>query len=204
MITDVNVDWWEGYGNWPELHVWVDYCIADRAAEMRDAAWLSVPVFRVSVEIGRLYYRSHGDGRFEYLYHNPAAENGFGGRTFRLVMPDGSERLIRGPWTSNAGVVREIVGLEIMDVVLHGSCGGMGPAAFDVETIREAIEKYRVGVTLGLRGYDRLRWSIIDEKPTDGAGVMASGSRPTISAVPAGLSPEPEQEIDLRALLGEE
>ena len=61
-------------------------------------------------------YLSVTDGIVSFYYHNPKDENGYGGSVFNLAMRDGSERAIKGPWSSNNAWIRQVFGIDSFHV----------------------------------------------------------------------------------------
>ncbi len=61
-------------------------------------------------------YLSVTDGIVSFFHHNPKDEHGFGGSKFTLKMRDGTEREIKGPWSSNDAWIREAFGVDSVSV----------------------------------------------------------------------------------------
>ena len=61
-----------------------------------------------------------------FFFHSPRNERGFGGAEYKLQMVDGSERVIKGPWSSSASTMNALFGLtdplvEVVDVTEYSS-----------------------------------------------------------------------------------
>lgn len=61
-------------------------------------------------------YLSVTDGIVSFFYHNPKNEHGYGDRTFNLTMRDGTERVVKGPWSSNNSWIRQLFGVDSFHV----------------------------------------------------------------------------------------
>lgn len=85
-VTEVSVDWLDGFGNSPEFRVGMS-----RIPKRHEL------VYR---ERGGTYLAILGDYASFLRYDKPG--DGFGGRTFELRMDDGTTRKLVGPWSSNA------------------------------------------------------------------------------------------------------
>jgi len=95
QVLDGRIDWNEGYGNDPELQVLVDEIPSPIEFDAYERS------------SGTVYFGSK-DGYCRYFYHDPSNEDGFGGSSFTLLMSDGSEKVIKGPWASRAGAMNEL------------------------------------------------------------------------------------------------
>lgn len=92
FIMDAKVEWHKGFSNSPDLKILVD--------KMPDN-----DSFRFQEKNCIYYAENEGLVRF-YYYRRPG--EGFGGREFKLTMEDGSEKVLKGPWSSNSGAVNSI------------------------------------------------------------------------------------------------
>lgn len=85
-VRNIMVDWMEGYLNDPDIKV-----IVDRIPEIEEM---------VFERRGTLYF-AHEDGYVNfYSYNHPG--DGYGGRKFTLNMKDGTQSILKGPWSSNS------------------------------------------------------------------------------------------------------
>jgi hypothetical protein len=89
-ILDARIDWFHGWANAPELQVLVDH--------YPDTSDLKF------VKCGDLYYAQGEDVAHFYAWDGKPGQ-GFGGRQFRLNMEDGTQTVLKGPFSSNAGFV---------------------------------------------------------------------------------------------------
>lgn len=83
------IKWWEGWGNDPVLELLID-CFP-----------LFAP-FRFEKR-GPIYYAELDSYVRYYAYRKP--DRGFGGRHFPITMKDGTEIILKGPWSSRPGAV---------------------------------------------------------------------------------------------------
>lgn len=96
----------EGYANPPKLQI-----LVDRLAHLEEFR------FRAKdLGSGETAYLAELNGQVEFFLHNPRRETGFGGSVFHIVMEDGSKRDVKGPWSSRAGVMGPLFGLELVTV----------------------------------------------------------------------------------------
>lgn len=96
-LTDATWNEMEGFTNNPRLE-----------ASVSEIPGLEGITFREYEFSGssNLYVGEH-DGRVKFFSHPGDDENagGFGGRSYTLTMEDGSTKVLRGPYSSRAGVV---------------------------------------------------------------------------------------------------
>ncbi|MGW8177501.1 MAG: hypothetical protein ACWGQW_01725 [bacterium] len=85
------VNWWEAYANEPGLQI-----LVDKMPDLGDLRY---------EERNGLYY-AEKDGYVSFYYYVRPGE-GFGGRAFKVVMKDGEEKILKGPWSSNSGSMNE-------------------------------------------------------------------------------------------------
>lgn len=91
-VTDATVNWYVGCVNDPQLRLTIPGAIA----AMNDEN------LRYERK-GSLYYAENG-GMVSFFYYSRPDE-GFGGRHFPIVLKDGTEKILKGPWSSRAGVM---------------------------------------------------------------------------------------------------
>lgn len=65
---------------------------------------------------GGTTFLSVTDGIVSFFRHKPNDEHGYGGSVFTLKMSDGTERKIKGPWSSNSAWIREVFGVDSVSV----------------------------------------------------------------------------------------
>lgn len=94
-VLDAEVNWREHVANDPVLELHVDE-IPDRR-EMR---------FEHNAERG-LWYGEHGGFVMFYSWKGPKNEGGFGGQHYRITTVEGEDVILKGPWSSRAGVMNK-------------------------------------------------------------------------------------------------
>lgn len=71
----------------------------------------------IALEDGTFYFAiDQVTGAVDFMFHDPLCETGFGGAVFKLPMKDGSIREIKGPWSSRAGALEDLIGIPVVDV----------------------------------------------------------------------------------------
>jgi hypothetical protein len=113
-ILRARVNWRDGWDNHPNLELLVD-------------KMPTIDILRYEEREDLFYAELNGYVSF-YYYSQPA--NGFGGAVFNITMKDGSERMLKGPWSSRAGVANRL---------------GFGPC-LDV-SMTDKLESYEKGYT---------------------------------------------------------
>lgn len=100
-ILKSDVNWLKAYSSVPIIK-----CLVDKIPR-RDSF--------IYTKNSNIYW-SQSDGFVSFYYHNPSDETGFGGTLFKLKMDDGSEKTIKGPWSSRPGIMNKIFphSVEIM------------------------------------------------------------------------------------------
>lgn len=88
-ILDAKIRWNERHGNDPEIMVLVN----GNMPMMQE---------RKYVKKNGLYYSESGGWVSLFSYHGPG--DGYGGRSYRLKMMDGTEEILHGPFSSRPGV----------------------------------------------------------------------------------------------------
>ncbi len=86
-ITHAAVEWYEEYSNSPTLYIEVDGFLP------------SVEDYRYE-QRGSCYFGQHESGCCSFFSYTSPGE-GYGGREFRLTMIDGSQQVLKGPWSGN-------------------------------------------------------------------------------------------------------
>ena len=94
-VKDARVDWVKGFNNDPRLEV-----LVDKMPNHNDLRY----------ECKEGLYFAEADGYVSFMYHsgNPEQQQGYGGRHFKLTMKDGSEVVLKGPWSSRASVANSL------------------------------------------------------------------------------------------------
>jgi hypothetical protein len=91
-ILAASVEWFDTFGNDPELKLLVDK-IPDHSElkyESKDGLWVA-----------------YNNGYVSFYYHSGDDKNhgGFGWDTVNITLVDGTKKSLRGPWSSRAGCV---------------------------------------------------------------------------------------------------
>lgn len=124
-VINVQIDHHEGYANSPTFDVYVD------KLPSRDELIYAECLIKHST----LYLAITKDGYASYMLHNPSNESGFGGSKFTFKVLNSDEpRVIRGPWSSRAGIVNKFFTTQIVDVtyILPNGEKRSGALALDV------------------------------------------------------------------------
>ncbi len=68
---------------------------------------------------GCTLYVAECRGAVDFMFHDPGNQEGYGGREFHITLVNGSNVMVKGPWSSRPGVVNQMVpGLRVMDVMI--------------------------------------------------------------------------------------
>lgn len=104
-IKHAFIDWHDEFSNPPTLHVVIDaFPDEDQLVyDRRDGLWFA--------ELdGYARFYSHGGGEKN--------EGGFAGRSYTLTMRDGTQQVLRGPWSSRSSVMN-LYFKHTMEVTAH-------------------------------------------------------------------------------------
>ena len=168
-IIGISVDWMVGWGNPPQLRVHVDYAEDEHRERVAAIPWTP------HAHPGRagccLWVRDEGGGRWTYMIQTNDP-HGFGGRVFKLLQQDGSTVDVKGPWSSNPCAVRDLAGIDLMDVIIVDSHGQhYGGSDYEGTVVQEAITRLAVPIevtfvegTFG-DGTPWHRWKVTTPKP---------------------------------------
>lgn len=122
IISDVSVNWHREYANDPDLVIHLAHEAPGLDQYRFDA---------LELECGTVLYYGTCGQLVRFFAHDPSNESGFGGGEFVLTMHDGSQRTIRGPWSSRSSVMNEHGFGPCTEVTLRepgmrsGLCGAM-------------------------------------------------------------------------------
>lgn len=105
-VLQATIDWMLDWDNDPHLKVLVDK-IPDK-----------VIYHQYDLDSGAAFYVGENDGWVSYFYHNPMNQTGFGGRNFTLTLDTGEVKVIKGPWSSRAGVANHYLKIPCVDVTI--------------------------------------------------------------------------------------
>lgn len=106
-IIDARVDWQEKYSHPPRMDILVESIQDELLYEKHLVGDDHI-----------LYYGESPEGYVNYYVHNPADQSGFGGRLFRFKLYNGTTEVVRGPWSSRAGIVNKLGIGPVVDVAI--------------------------------------------------------------------------------------
>jgi len=89
---DAKVEWHKQFSNVPGLKI-----LVDKMPDYKE--------FRY-IEKNGIYY-AENEGLVSFYYYQSPGE-GFAGREFHITMEDGSEKILKGPWSSNSNAVNRM------------------------------------------------------------------------------------------------
>ena len=72
---------------------------------------------------GTLYY-AEKDG-YVHFFHYDRPGDGYGGRHFPITLTDGTEVVLKGPWSSRAAVMKNAGFPETVELVINGFSGAV-------------------------------------------------------------------------------
>jgi len=101
-IRDIRVSWNLGVHNDPELQI-----LLTRIAESEE--------FRYRERSGCYFAHVGCEVRFKYHSGEPEQQEGYAGRHFDLKMMNGTRKVLKGPWSSRAGVMNARFNPKCMD-----------------------------------------------------------------------------------------
>ena len=90
-IESVKVNWWDGYGNLPQVEVTVD-----KIPEHDKLRYQRVNA------LGAALFFAHDPSGYVSYFAGTSDHHGYGGNTFKVTMLDGSKDEWTGPWSSNS------------------------------------------------------------------------------------------------------
>jgi len=96
-IEDAEVDWREDVGNPPRLVLYVN--------EVPNYTDLT---FQGSKDEGFWYGEDSDTGYVEFFAWSGGQQDGFGGRHYEIKLKDGDTQILKGPWSSRAGVANNM------------------------------------------------------------------------------------------------
>lgn len=93
-ILDAKVDWYKQYANHPVMKV-----LVDRIPKMEELRY----IYKDGLYYGEL------DGYVRFLYKmGDRQEEGFGGTHYAITLVNGERKILKGPWSSRAGVANQL------------------------------------------------------------------------------------------------
>lgn len=152
-ITDIKVDWMAGCANMPMIEVHLS-----KAPPGID----EIPHKQKTNSDGSVLYYGQKEGFVSYFCENSNKE-GFGGRSFDILMEDGSIKTLVGPWSSRASVMNEEFVAACVEVTFNYD-GNPYPSlkyagAMSVVNIIEALSKLSPEIELfPVEQYGELHW----------------------------------------------
>lgn len=159
-ILGVEVDWCLNRMNPPQLRVRTAETLEDRLARVASLPWIPFPTDRRCT----FYVRVEPDGFYSFLYHNPKDEWGFGGRVWELPLIDGSNRTIKGPWSSGEQVLWQLTGIAAVNVTVLDPSGLPYSSHVGVSTLRNAVAAAGLDIEIGLHDTQTPYWRVTTPK----------------------------------------
>jgi hypothetical protein len=132
-IVAIEVDPMEKWMNDPRITITVD-----SLSKYEDFLW---------EEKNSLYFARAEGGRCAHLYKKgDKQEQGFGGQHYHLNMVDGTQRVLKGPWSSNSTASNSMGFSLCEDVIIKDqsskySCGVAG--SWGIPELREALKRFK-------------------------------------------------------------
>jgi len=123
------IDWMEGYHN-----------PANIVLEMDEFELPNLKNFRFEEKQGNYYAELNDYVRY---YHYMRPDSGFGGRHFPITMKDGAEKILKGPWSSKAGVMNAIGFIPCVDVTIKVDKYTLYAAAITLRFLLENLHKIK-------------------------------------------------------------
>lgn len=113
-VDHCEIEWMLGYGNSPRLKI---YTVKDWDFPMHKEHKYQ---FGKAPHTG-VFWSETADGVVSFFSHTGGDKNegGFGGAVFNLTMEDGTEKVLRGPWSSRPGAMNQYFPHSV-DVTIGG------------------------------------------------------------------------------------
>lgn len=151
-ILKGRVNWVDGYANDPRLEV-----LVDKMPDSKDLRY---------EERSGLYYAEFSGYASFYYYVSPG--EGFGGRIFNITMKNGTEKFLKGPWSSRAGIANKLGFGPCLDVSMTNNSNSYErgytffASACTLKLVMDALDRIDVGLGYGFK---KGRWSNVEEFP---------------------------------------
>jgi len=102
-ILNVKINWNLGWNNAPKLQILVDKIPRDLRYKFKEG----------------MFFAEKG-GYVSFFAHNGDSDNhgGYSGREFQIVMEDGTQKILRGPWSGRSGVTNRLGFISCVEVNL--------------------------------------------------------------------------------------
>lgn len=118
VISHVSVNWMEDYGNSPRVTIYLREDL-----DMYDYVGSGNKVFETRTKdkaVGWFGENEHGFVSFFAHSGEDRNEGGFGGNIYTLKMKDGTEKVLKGPWSSRPGAMNALGFTPSVDVTING------------------------------------------------------------------------------------
>ena len=126
------LNWMEGWHNGTDIHLLMD---KDEMPSQKDLMYEEI---KLGEHDGVVF--AEKDGYVNYLFYNSDTK-GYGGRTFTLKMKDGTEKSLKGPWSSRAGVMNSKGFTPCVDVTIEVSRHCLYSCAVTLAFLNENLHK---------------------------------------------------------------
>ena len=134
-IIGAKVRWNLEWGNYPDLEVLVD--------ELPNRGLLRYQ------HKENCYFAELPDGYVSFYYWTGQQSQGYGGSHFPITMADGSQVILKGPWSSRCGVMNAVGFTPSVDLCYTETWGRMLLAgAMTLEVVETALKTYLPEVEL--------------------------------------------------------
>lgn len=131
-ITDIRIDWMDGFANDPCIFV----ALSERP---RFEAYRKYPC-QNGQEAGHLYVAEDHALRDFFYWAKP--DDGFGGWDRLVYIDDGSVERLIGGWSSRASVASEVTGVDLVDVYYEvgAKCSDRAAGTRPISVVRSALQ----------------------------------------------------------------
>lgn len=126
------LDWMEGWHNATGIHLLMD------GSEMPAISDLRYEETKLSATTGVVF--AEKDGYVNYFFYN-SDQSGYAGRVFKLKMKDGTEKILKGPWSSRAGVMNAMGFTPCVDVTIEVSRNTLFSCSVTLDFLNKILHK---------------------------------------------------------------
>ena len=145
-ILDAKIEWMERYSNLPGLKI-----LVDKMPKHEDLRY---------EKRGNFYY-AELDGYVSFYFWAGRQDKGFAGRHFNITMLDGTEVILKGPWSSNSASVNNAGFKECMEISITDDPAVMErghtfyASAITIDSVKHALKEFLPEICLfkGKYGY---------------------------------------------------
>lgn len=134
--TGVEVEWYDGFVNDPQLVVYADFDYEEKY----DRLFGQFVYEKRPAGLGNIYYSEYR-GLVDYVYY-AGPSDGFGGRTFELKMKDGSVEKLKGPWKGSPSSVVHAGFPPCLDIVVARNIHSRVGSAGTIPLIKDLVKEY--------------------------------------------------------------